>query len=497
MRSTSGAESRAALLGLSATDLAIYQHAAKVAAGEQTRPEWATPLDMACALEPRVTVRTAALELIAKSLVEVAEGRCERLVISMPPQEGKSMIVSRRFPAWLLHRDPTKRIAIVSYEHGIARRWGRQIRNDLATHPELGLRVRADTSAAHEWQLDGHQGGVYTAGIGGALTGRPVDLMIVDDPVKGQAEADSLVYRDAAWDWWESTGSTRLAPGAPVILVLTRWHADDLAGRLLDREPGVWRVVNIPAQADHRPERGETDPLGREVGQFLRSARGRTVEQWEQIKARRGSRVWTALYQGKPSPGEGVIFKRDAWKFYDQPVWTVDDDGARHPIGMDEVLMSWDMAFKATDGSDFVVGQVWGRRGADAYLMAQVRARLTFSATVREMLLLVGQWPDASAKLVEDKANGTAVIDHLRTSVSGLIPVEPVGGKVARAAAVSPFQEAGNVWLPSPLLCPWVGDLVEEAAAFPLGSHDDQVDAMSQALYRLLGGRSGSGVRWL
>lgn len=452
---------------------------------DQTR--WPTPGALARQLDP-ATRQTPALDLIDAALVDVANGTCDRLVISMSPQEGKSERTSRRFPLWLLTRDPATRIAIASYEMGVARRWGRAIRNDIATHgPTLGLSVRADTSAAHEWQLDGHRGGIYSVGIGGALTGRPVDVLVIDDPIKDRQQADSLTYRERVWDWWTNVARTRLAPGAPVVLILTRWHEDDLAGRLLrDEEGHRWRVINIPAQADHDPNAGEVDPLGRQPGEWMASARGRTVGEWERIRREVGSRVFTALYQGRPSPGEGDIFHRDWWREYGQPQWIERPDGTRTALSMDDVLISWDMTFKDLDSSDYVVGQVWGRRGADAYLLDQVRGRFTFVETCQQVRALAARWPQAAAKLVEDKANGTAVINQLSRTVAGLIPVEPDGSKTARASAVSPFVEAGNVHLPAPELAPWVADLVEECAAFPAGAHDDQVDALSQALNRLL-----------
>jgi predicted phage terminase large subunit-like protein len=376
-------------------------------------------------------------------------------------------------------------IIVASYESRIARRWGRTIRADLTAHPELGLALRSDTKAANEWQLAGHEGGVYCVGIGGALTSRQAGLILIDDPVKGPKEADSPVMRDAAWDWWGSVASTRLAPGAPAVLIMTRWHEDDLAGRLIREEPGAWRVLNIPARADHRPERGESDPLGREPGEYMLSARGRTAEQWERTRIERGTRVWSALYQGRPSPGEGLVFRREWWKRYETPQW-IDDNGERLTLTFDEVLMSWDMAFKDAESSDFVVGQVWGRRGSDALLLDQVRGRMSFVETCMAVRQLAAKWPQANAKLVEDKANGPAVISSLSRTVPGLIAVQPEGSKVARASAISPFIEAGNVYLPSPELAPWVGDLIEEAASFPLSTNDDQVDALSQALSRLL-----------
>lgn len=453
--------------------------------------KWTTPGAMAIQLDPR-TVQTSALDLIDAALVELAGTLDGRLIICMPPQEGKSQRASRRFPTWLLHHRPDTRVAICSYELGVARRWGRAIRDDITTHgAELGLRVRDDLSAQHEWQLDGHEGGVYAAGIGGALTGRPVDLLIIDDPIKDREQADSKVYRDRVWDWWTDVASTRLAPGAPVVLILTRWHHDDLAARLLAAEDGhLWRVLNIPAQADHDPAKGETDPLGREVGAFMDSARGRTLAQWAAIKVRSGSRTWAALYQGRPSPDTGGLFARDAWAFYDQAPWLTRDDGVRWiPDAMSadvEVVQSWDMTFKDAASSDFVVGQVWLRRGVHAWLLDQVRGRWSFTETCLQVKTLTARWPQAVAKLVEDKANGPAVMNALRATVGGLIPVEPEGSKYARAAAVSPLVEARNVLLPAPAIAPWVGDLIEEAAAFPAGAHDDQVDGLSQALHRLL-----------
>lgn len=460
------------------------------------QPKHATPGELAKAIDPR-TVQTPALDLIDAALVDVAEGRCERLIITMAPQEGKSERVSRRTPLWLLTRDPELRIAIASYEHGVARRWGRAIRNDIAEHPKLGLRVRQDTSAAHEWQLAGHRGGVYCVGIGGALTGRPVDWLLLDDPIKDRKQADSLVYRDNVWEWWTNVARTRLAPGAPVVLILTRWHEDDLAGRLLAQQNAddggePWRLINIPAQADHRPEKGETDPLGRAPGEWMISARGRTPEQFEKIRAAVGPRTFTSLYQGRPAPAEGTLFKRGDWRFYKAPIAYRRDDGSMH-CQADVLIQSWDMTFKDSTGSDFVVGQVWARRGAEAYLLDQVRARMDFPATCHAVEALAAKWPQATAKLVEDKANGPAVIAQLRRTVSGLIAVEVKDSKYARASAVAPFVEAHNVLLPDPTIAPWVADYIEEHAGFPNASHDDQVDTTSQALHRLLLAPAASG----
>ena len=388
----------------------------------------------------------------------------------------------------------------MSFSTALAAKHGRTVRDDFITYPDrLGQTVRPDLAGQKEWELTGgNGGGMYATGIGSALTGRPVDLLIIDDPLKDREEADSIRYRDRAWDWWTSVGSARLAPGAPVVLILTRWHEDDLAGRLLAAEDGHrWQVINIPAQADHNVDKGETDPLGRQPGEFMLSARRRTQQQWEARKITAGARDWAALYQGRPSPEGGDIFRRDWWQRYDQPLWTVNDDGTCTVPGNGTLLVSWDMTFKDTSASDYVVGQVWLHRGPDAYLLDQIRRRMSFSATLEAFKGQVAKWPQASAKLVEDKANGTAILDTLRKSIPGLVPITPHESKTARAQAISPFIQASNVHLPSAKIAPWITEFIEEAAIFPNGSHDDQVDGMTQALQRIYLGKTGQGSMWM
>ena len=452
---------------------------------EENSDAYPAPGALAKFCEPR-TIQTPALEMLDQALLDAAEGRQPRLMWFMPPQEGKSQRVSRWFPLWLLKKNPDRRIAIVSYAHDLAQRWGRAIRTDIQAHPELGLRIRRDTSAAYDWMLQDHDGGVITAGIGGSLTGRPVDVMIIDDPVKGREEADSENYRKAAQDWWQGTGSTRLAEGAPVIVIMTRWHEDDLAGWLKAEDPDGWRVVNIPARADHNPEKGETDPLGREPGEYMVSARGRTLAGWKRRERDAGSREFNALFQGRPAPQEGGILKRGWWRYYSRPRAVLRSNGVWHAIGADEVIQSWDMAFKDTRSSDWVVGQVWARKGMKVWLLDQVRDRMNFPATCDAVTQLSAKWPQARRKLVEGKANGPAVIAQLRDKIGGFVEYDPKDSKEARAHAVSPFIEGGDVELPDASMAPYVGGFVDECAAFPNGSHDDQVDPMTQALHRLL-----------
>jgi len=469
---------------------------------EPLTQRWATPGDLAKALDPR-TVQTPALDLIDEALIDVTQGRCDRLIITMPPQEGKSSRVTKIGALWFLLHNPDWRVAIVSYAQDLANDFGRDIRTAITGHSgqedtlDLGLRIAPDSGAVSSWQIDGHRGGVRSVGITGGLTGRAANCLIIDDPVANRERADSPVYREQAKNFWRTVGSTRLAPGAPVILVLTRWHTDDLAGYLLGQEDAHrWRVINIPAQADHDPNKGGTDLLGRQPGEWMASARvnedtgqQRTPAQWEQIRVQTGTRDFTALYQGRPSPETGGVLQEDWWHSYDQPLWLEHNGVCMVPNanGADvELCQSWDFTFKDTKSSDFVVGQVWLRRGADVFLLDQVRARMSFTGSLKAIRALSKRWPQATAKLVEDKANGPAILNALRSQLVGLIPVEPEGSKYARAAAVSPLVEAGNVHLPDVSFAPWVSGLVQEAKDFPNVANDDQVDALSQALHRLL-----------
>jgi predicted phage terminase large subunit-like protein len=444
---------------------------------------------------------------VVQAQIEIPDAGNNLLCLSMPPQEGKSSRVGRYGMLWLLRQFPALRLGIVSYDGDHAARISYMLRADIQAfdgtggNPDLGLRLKKDQRAVSRWTLETGDD-VYAIGIGGGLTGRPLDVLLIDDPVKDIKNADSVLLSEQQWEWWQTVARPRLAPGGVVIVVATRWHEADLIGRLLtkqkeDEAAGVehydrWRVLNIPAQADHHPELGETDPLGREPGEFMISARGRTKEQWEATKAATGSRFWTALYQGRPAPDTGEVWLNHWWRRYDTPLWAHGEDGTYRFDRSYKVLLSWDMAFKDKASSDYVVGQVWAHKGSQAFLVYQVRKRLSFTQTLEAFKRMARLFPDATSKLVEDKANGTAVIDSLKTAIPGITPVEPLGGKKARAEAVAPFIEAGNVLLPTAAVAAMQPDisfdpdeLIVEATAFPNGAHDDQVDATSQALAKL------------
>lgn len=418
------------------------------------------------------------MDAICQKLEAVSRGERDRLIITMPPRHGKSMMTTESFPVWYLGNNPDKRVMEVSYSDSLSRLFGDKCRRKVEEFGYLwGIGIDHRRGDKSDWGIDGRYGGMTSSGVGGSITGKGADLLIIDDPVKNRMEADSQTYRNRVWSEWQSTLSTRLHPGAAVVVVLTRWHEDDLAGRLLKDEPDRWELFNLPAIAE------EGDPLGRTPGEALWPDRYDEAE-LARIKTTVGSRDWEALYQGRPSPASGSILLREWWREY--PLSPKEQER-----NMERVILSWDCTFKDSNGTDFVVGQVWGKRGADFFLLDQVRARMDFPATIKAVRALAAKWPRAVAKLVEDKANGPAVISTLKRDVPGLIPVEPEGGKVVRANAVSPYIEAGNVFLPAPCNASWVNDFIEECAAFPSGAHDDQVDAMTQALQYLIGKRRG------
>lgn len=401
--------------------------------------------------------------LIAAKLEAVERREIDRLMIFMPPRHGKTELASIRFPAWYLGRNPDKRVIGASYAAPLAYRISRQARNIIGgVHWLWEHRLASDLANIAAWDMAGHRGGYIAAGVGGPITGSGANLLIIDDPIKNQEEADSATYRKNVWEWYTSTAYTRLEDHGAIIVIQTRWHHDDLAGRLLAAQHtggDRWDVLHLPALDETGaalwPEKFDAEALGR-------------------INRAVGSRVFAALYQGRPSNDDSSLLRREWWRTYREL-----------PERFDLIIQSWDMTFKDGPGSDYVVGQVWGQIGANFYLLDQVRGRWDFPATIGQIRRLRARWPDAATILVEDKANGPAVIATLRNDIPGLVAVNPEGGKVSRVNAVAGVVEAGNVYLPHPDRAPWVADFIEESAAFPTGAHDDQVDTMSQALNRL------------
>jgi predicted phage terminase large subunit-like protein len=426
-------------------------------------------------------------------------------MVFMPPRYGKSEFISRYSTAWILGKFPDTRIILASYEADFAATWGRKSRDLLEEHgPSLfGIRVSGKSSAANRWDIEGHEGGMVTAGVNGPITGKGADIGIIDDPVKNDQEAMSVTYQERTWEWYKATFRTRIQRDGAIILIMTRWHENDLAGKLLaaqEEDGEEWDVISLPAIAEAE------DLLGRDPGQPLCPDLF-TKEALESIEKAVGSFWWASLYQQRPSPAEGGILKRNWWKFWCYPgqedklqpviLKLPNSEGGGFinvrpvplPKRFDQIAQSWDMAFKDTKASAYVAGQVWGKRRADKFLLDQLRDKMDFVVTVQAVEALTKKWPEAKAKWVEDKANGPAVISTLKRKISGLIAVNPEGSKESRAYAVSPEIESGNVFLPHPQIAPWVNGFIDECAAFPNGKYADQVDAMTQALNKLEGKR--------
>lgn len=420
-------------------------------------------------------------EALERFLQDVVDKKSPRLILCAPPRSGKSEIVSRRFPAYLLGRYPDLSFIGTSYSSDLAGSFSKDVQRIMDDplfadiFPDVKLPKRGATNGgmvrqADRFQILDHRGSYYTVGVGGSLTGRGADVLVIDDPISNAEEAASERVRDSIWNWYTSTAYTRLAPGGGLIVMATRWNCDDLIGRLLefqnDEGGDQWHVINFPAIADH-------DEPHRKAGEALHPERF-DVDALTRIRKSVGERVWASLYQQRPVPDGGGLFKDD-WIQY----WS----SSTLPDTFDSIIVSWDMTFKQTATSDFVVGQVWGKRKANFYLLDQVRDRMDFVRTKKAFVDLCEKWPKAQRKLVEDKANGPAIISSLKESISGIVPITPKESKEARAASVTTLWEAGNVFLPPPETCPWVKkDFVPELLSFPAGAHDDQVDAMTQAL---------------
>lgn len=424
---------------------------------------WATPGDLARAVTPS-TRQTPALDLVDQALVDVEEGRCDRLIINLSPQEGKSTRVTEIGPLWFLTRNPERRIAVVSYGQSLAERFGRHIREHITNNQgeegtlDIGLRIAKDNGAVGAWQLARHRGGVRSVGMTGGLTGHPVDALFIDDPISNAEQADSETFRERHWQWWLRVGAPRLAPRAPVILVLTRWHEDDLAGRLLAAEDGHrWRVVSIPAQC----EDPDTDPLGRELGEYMESARTwvdddgvvhtRTREDWDAIKAQQSSRTWAALYQQHPTPAEGAVWKAP---------WIDTNRGKTGEVMHDlqRIVVSVDPAATSKKTSDLTGIAV---TGMDSHRRGWVLDDRTLRGTPVEWGSAVWDavldW-NATDVVVEDNQGGEMVLEVLnaawrevtkRRPTRRLMPriqrVNARQSKRTRAEAIAALYELGHV----------------------------------------------------
>lgn len=480
-------------------------------------------------LEPaRPFVANWHIDCVAEHLMAVSAGELPRLIINVPPGTTKSSVAAILWPSWEWLTAPQVRWIMASYAQPFAFRDSRKMRTLIQSRGGRASGTLFERRGyqgvlallGQAWQLAGDQNakGRYdtTAGgmrlatsVDGQATGDHADRIVVDDPANPK-QAQSAADRKTVQDWWDQTMSSRyIDENAAAVIVHQRLHEQDLAGHLLAKEAG-WHHLCLPAEyvAGHQftcPAK-VTLPSGRTISGDPRTRPGELLDPkrlsaatLERRRVDLGAFGFAGQFQQQPAPEGGGMFKREWFTGPEARRWRPDDLPRLH-LGFDRKVWSWDMAFKNTQTSDFVVGQLWGFHGADCYLLAQVRGRFDFTATLHVVKAAVEYAPDATARLVEDKANGTAVINMLRSKIGGLIAITPKESKEARAAAAAPWSEAHNVLLPAAdvIPCPagyfdeagvWhelvpttVEEWVHEHATFNAGAHDDMVDAHSQAL---------------
>lgn len=428
---------------------------------------------------------------ICQNVVErVERGEQVRILLSTPPQVGKSSTLTEKLPSWFIGRNPDLSCIITAYNADIAEKFGdrnrqtvREFGNDI-----FGIQISESQDNKTLFQIKGHQGQIFSTGILGGLTSNPSALTIVDDPFKNGEEAESQEVRDRVERvYWDSIETRTRKLGGAIIVIHTRWHEDDLIGRLAKKNGFI--VVNFPTVW----EKGIDKLLGRKVGETLCPELGMTVAWAERTKNNAGKRVWNALYQGKPFVESGNIIQRNDIKFYNKR--TV-------PAKFDEIVLSCDLSFggtKSTNDPNCLV--VWGRVGANHYLLKNSNKKCGFQETIEDIKRLCSEFPTMRKKLIEKKANGSATIELLNQHISGVIPFDPLSNsKETRFKLVAPYFESGNIWLPDESVDENSEEIVSQLLKFPNATHDEYVDTTSQYLldysYKHEGARIGTDSRY-
>ena len=449
--------------------------------------------------EPWVNYRH--LKFIDEKVLDLIEGRSDkkRLMILCPPRHGKSLYVSVNLPVWYLCRHPEKRVILTSYQDQFAAQWGRRCRNLIDDNQHLlPIRVKRSSSAADRWDLDGHLGGMVTAGAGGPITGRGANLFVIDDPVKNAEEAFSAAHRDANWLWWTTTAFSRLEPGGVVILLMTRWHEDDLGGRLIAEDGDNWEIVNLPALAE------ENDPLGRAPGEAL------CPERYDEnalgaMRQTMGADAWSALYQQRPQPEGGGRFKKSTFKYYDKvaqdnrtiyrlkPAKKAKDEEDAHPILVPAEdcwrFITMDLAITEKTSGDYTVACVWDvaphPEPSKLILIHRERRRVVGPDHLPMVERLFAEWEPKFIG-IERAAFGIGVIQACIRRGLPIRELVPDKDKWARSEQAAVMCENGRVYWPDKE--PWLGEWEAELLGFPAAAHDDQVDAFAYAALEVFRG---------
>lgn len=457
--------------------------------------------------------------MIAETLEKVTSGEIKRLIISMPPRHGKSLAASVYFPAWHLGQRPDDRIIACSYSAELSNSFSRQARN-LVRSPEYAdvfgsglyaadpVGLADDSRSVGMWDLSApHRGGYVSAGVGGSITGKGAHVLVIDDPVKDAEEAKSETVLQNIWEWYSQTAYSRLEGDGAVVLIMTRWSEDDLVGRVLaqadehkdDPRYKQWHELVLPALAE------ENDPLGRAEGEALWPSK--YDEDWHyNTRLVLGEQAYSALYQQRPAPAEGNMWKRAWWQYYDR-------NGALPKFR--RVIQCWDTAYKEGQENDYSACITMGmaersfsaeregnvvslrrQRVFDLYLLDVFKKKVIFTDMIEEMQRQYDKWAEVPGCrpmeiLIEDKASGTSAFQMLRhASNLPVISVKPEGDKIARANGVTAWYRLGRVLHPRGAA--WLDEYQHELEVFPAGKHDDTVDATTMAVLRLLGPASAS-----
>jgi predicted phage terminase large subunit-like protein len=411
---------------------------------------------------------------MADAFERVANGTCKRLIINMPPRHTKSEFASYLLPAWFLGKFPHKKVIQASNTGELAVGFGRKVRNlvDSEVYNNIfpNLALQADSKAAGRWNTS--KGGDYFAiGVGGTVTGKGADVLIIDDPHSEQeaamAASNPDIY-DKVFEWYTSGPRQRLQPGGAIVVVMTRWAQRDLTGQVLksaaQRSGEEWEVIEFPAIL----------PSGNPLWpQFW------SIEELEALREELPNAKWQAQYQQNPVGNESAIVKRDWWKW-----WEKDD-----PPVCDYILQSWDTAFEKTQRADYSAGTTWGifaceedNFAPNIILLNTYKKRVEFPELKRDVMREYTEY-EPDSLIVEKKASGAPLIYDLRAMGIPVQEYTPGKGqdKIARLNSVSDIIASGKVWVPQTR---WAEELVDEVAAFPSGEHDDLVDATTLALMR-------------
>ncbi len=424
---------------------------------------------------------------------------------------GKEMIpthnsttLTETLPSWYLMKHPDNSVIQVSYGDDLAERFGKRNLEKIKEFGEIfGIELDPSKRTSRDFAIKDHKGRMISKGIGAGLTGHSGHLIIIDDPIKNRAEADSERTRNSVWSEFNDSILSRTQAGTKIILVMTRWHEDDLAGRILENMPNITTHVNYECECEsnddplERNTAEENRKIAIENGTFTKEEDilgdplcpeiGKDENWLKEFKktqiSEQGLRTWSALYQGHPTVQEGNILKKEWWQYYEP----------NDNIKFDQTVMSVDATFKDGDRNDFVAISVWGKRENRIYLLKMINEHLNLSGTLHKIRLMKAKYPKIGAIYIEDAANGQAIIQTLQNEIMGIIAVPPDKSKEARVNAVSFAIEAGNVYLPQG--DPMTFKFIEQCAKFPNDKHDDMVDSMSMAIIKLAYSRKGRMIR--